>query len=273
MSDASALPNTLYHYSGVDGIRGIIGSKILWASDWRYARDRTEFSYPRQVLARVAERMSATTTSDAARWVLDTIAGSLARADSGMPLYVACLCADGDLTRQWSDYAEDSTGFAVGLDRAELYEVGVQQGYSLGYLIYDESKQEALLEERLTEAIALVPQYANVAGSPVDPRLLFGLGITLALTDIKNPRFSEEHEWRLMWPQVRIDMSPPVKQRGTPGIPYLEFVLENSKTGRCLITEVVAGPSATPASVDEMRRLLDRQGLGHVAVRRSTLSP
>jgi hypothetical protein len=272
MSDEPAPPITLYHYSGVDGMRGIFGSKTLWASDWRYTSDTTEFSYPRHVLAKVVERMSTTASSDAARWVLDVVAGALIRANSALPLYVACLCADGDLESQWHAYAQRGTGFAVGFNRADLREAGLQQGYSLGYLVYDVGKQEALLEERLAEAISLVPQYVNGADPSVDPRLLFGLGITLALTDIKNPRFSEEREWRLMWPQVRIDVSPTVKHRGAAGIPHLEFALENAVSGRCLIREVVAGPLATEDSVREVRRLLDGHGLGHVPVMRAALS-
>ena len=51
-----------------------------------------------------------------------------------------------------------------------------------------------------------------------------------------------------------------------PGIRYEEVTLDNAAAGECSITEVVAGPAATPESLDEARQLLDGCGLGHVPV-------
>jgi hypothetical protein len=267
------LPKTLYHYSDVAGVCGIITSRSLWASDTTYMSDKTEFAYPREVLARVVERMKVTATSRDARWILDGVAGVLAKASSGLPVYAACLCASGDLRSQWDDHADHGTGFAVGLDRDKLRVAGLPRRYNLGPVIYAVSEQEALLEKSLAEAIEVVPQYAGAMGSPEKFLLLFALGITITLTVIKNGRFKGEHEWRLMRQELLGGASPDVKRRGPAGTPYEEFALDDAKTGTCLITEVVAGPSATRVSVEEVRRLLDWQGLNHVVVKRSALSP
>jgi hypothetical protein len=40
------LPEIVYHYSGVRGTLGIIGSMVLWANDWRRLSDTSEFAYP-----------------------------------------------------------------------------------------------------------------------------------------------------------------------------------------------------------------------------------
>lgn len=268
MSDPPDLPRTLYHYSSGDGVRGIITSKTLWATDWRYTSDKTEFSYPREVLGRVAERMKATDASDDARWVLETVAGALVHASTGLPLYVACFCTEDDLPSQWEAHAGRGRGFALGFDRAGLYEATRPNDYNLGSLIYEVAGQEALLERVLTEAISLIPQYRGETA--VTRTLLFGIGITLALTGIKNPRYSDEHEWRLM--RQELDANSPQRWRTHDGrrIPYDTFSLENSATGESLLTEIIAGPSASPGSVEEIRRLLDGQRLGRVRVRRST---
>jgi hypothetical protein len=271
VSEPLDLPTTLYHYSTFDVVRSIIVSKTLWASDWRYTSDKTEFSYPRQVLGRVVKRIEASAESDYAHQLIQMVADTIANADTGLPLYVACLCAEADLPSQWEAYGRRGTGFAVGLDRAALYEAGLHIGYSLGYLRYDVSEQETLLHERLTEAISLVPQYINTL-TPQMFLLTFGLGITIALTDIKNPRYSAEREWRLERQQLVTGISPRRRVRGPARIPYEEFPLEDPVSGKCLVTEVLAGPSATAASVEEIRRLLDEHGLSHVPLVRSGLS-
>ena len=56
-------PETLWHYAPVAAFRSIIESKTLWASDTLCMPDTTEFSYPREVLVRVIERMDAVSDS------------------------------------------------------------------------------------------------------------------------------------------------------------------------------------------------------------------
>jgi hypothetical protein len=36
-------PATLYHYTSVDGLLGILRSKRIWATDIRFLNDRSEF--------------------------------------------------------------------------------------------------------------------------------------------------------------------------------------------------------------------------------------
>jgi hypothetical protein len=248
----SDLPENVYHYSDASGAVGIIESMVLWASDWRHLSDPNEFSYPREVLARVVDRMRSTTTSEDARFILDDIATPLVHAPSG------------DLQSQWTLYADNGTGFAIGLSRVALIEAAGQRFYSLGPLIYSVPAQEAHYEA-LTAAIDdLVPQYRCTVGSLLELALLFSLGIVIVMTLVKNPAFSDELEWRLMRQQLVAGDSPNRKVR-PPGIPYEDFPIEGP------ITDVVAGPSATEESVDEVRRVLDRKGLGHIRVRRSAL--
>ena len=35
----------LYHYTTAEGLRGIIEDKAIWASDYRFLNDATEFEY------------------------------------------------------------------------------------------------------------------------------------------------------------------------------------------------------------------------------------
>jgi hypothetical protein len=210
--------------------------------------------------------MKASATSEDARFILDDVATPLVNAPSSLPLYVACLCSDGDLRSQWVKYADGVTGFAVGLDRLACFEAAGERFYSLGPLMYQAAEQEAHYQTALTEVIDdLVPHYRSMVESPLELTLLFSLGLVITMTLVKNTAFSDELEWRLMRQQLAAGDSPNLKVRA-PDIPYEEFPLDG------LIVEVVAGPLAVPELVDEVRRLLDRRGLGHLPLRRSTLS-
>jgi hypothetical protein len=257
------LPENVYHYSPFGGTVGVIESMVLWASDWRRLRDTTEFSYPREILARVVDRMRPTYTSEDALFILDDIATPLVNASTGLPLFVACLCSNGDLRSQWDNYAAGGTGFAVGLDRLALFEAAGQRFYSLGPVIYPEAEQEAHYQTVLSDAIGLVPEHRGTM-SPLQLTLLFSLGLVITMTLVKNTAYSDELEWRLMRQQLAAGDSPNLKVR-PPDIPYEEFPLEG------LITEVVAGPRAAPESSDEVRRLLDKMGLERVPLLRSSL--
>jgi hypothetical protein len=269
-------PQVLYHYTSLHGLLGIIESQALWASDTRYLSDHSEFSYPREVLARVVEKAREYSTSGNARWLLD-VATLVAQADNGLPdgglpLYAACVCANGDLPSQWNDYADQGTGFAVGMDRGVLYEAARRQGYSLGPVIYAEHDQETHLEKSLMEAIQLVPECQATTDSPLELTVLFATSIVETLTLIKSHRFSEEAEWRLMrqqLPEGAADVPPRRRTRGPANIPYEDMALTNAETGEIAIAEIIAGPAAPVASVERVRRRLDRHGLGHVALSRS----
>jgi hypothetical protein len=44
------LPDELYHYTGIDGLKGIINSQTLWATHYRYLNDTEEVTYFRDKL-------------------------------------------------------------------------------------------------------------------------------------------------------------------------------------------------------------------------------
>lgn len=46
-------PETLYHYTSADGLRGILSRRVLWASSVLRMTDSSEVVYGRQVVADV----------------------------------------------------------------------------------------------------------------------------------------------------------------------------------------------------------------------------
>jgi hypothetical protein len=153
------------------------------------------------------------------------------------------------------------TGFAIGFDRSILYQCAESQGYSLGPLIYEPAEQEAHLAKCLNDLIdKIVPDLMRQNTAIVEMALDTALGLTIAMLLVKNFRFSAEAEWRLMNQAMSPASSPLQKDDDNLWLP---------STGEAAITEVVVGPLTSPDQVALMRELLDREGLRHVAVKKS----
>jgi hypothetical protein len=264
-------PETLWHYTSAPGFRGIVTSRALWASDTLRMTDPTEFSYPREVLVRVLDRMEAASDDGYERWVL-AIAKVVATAESGPMVYAACVSEAQDRSSQWGTFAARGSGFAVGLDRRTLHAAAAQQDYSLCPLIYDVLKQEAHYERQFRTAIETIPGVEAELGRDVKLALLLGISFSYVMTIVKNHRYASEGEWRLLRLDEQLEERPPPKVRGS-GVHYEEVALLDPTTGECAITEVMAGPAASSESIEEARDLLDRCGLGHVPLHRSTIAP
>src|SRR4051812_31880063 len=43
-------PPKLFHYTSADGLRGIIERDVIWATNYRYVNDLTEFLYANAIL-------------------------------------------------------------------------------------------------------------------------------------------------------------------------------------------------------------------------------
>lgn len=261
-------PETLWHYAPVPAFQGIIESRTLWASDTLCMSDPTEFSYPREVLVRVLERMEAISDSSYERWIL-AIAKIIAEAESGPTVYAACTSEVGDLWSQWDVFADGGTGFAIGLNRRVLHASAAQQGYSVYPMIYDVSEQEAHYQTQFRDAVDAIPAVEEDLGRGSQLALLLGVAFSYPLTVVKNHQYVTEGEWRLMRMNAHLEEAPEPMVRN-PDVCYEEVALDDATTGECSITEVVAGPNATSESIDEARRLLDRCGFSHVRVQRST---
>ena len=231
--------------------------------------DVTEFSYPREVLVRVLDRMDAASDSSYERWVL-AIAKIIAEAESGPTVYAACTSGTTDQQSQWEVFADGGRGFAIGFDRRILYECARQQGYSLFPMIYDPTRQDLHYEEALLDAVAVIPAEEESLGRGSQLALELALAFCYPLTFVKNPRHASECEWRLMRQQLPGDekMKPKVRNGD---IRYEEIALRDAVSGDCPITHVLAGPRATPQSIAEAETLLRACALSGVPVTRSSL--
>lgn len=89
---ASSEPELVYHYAGVNGLRGIIEGQCLWASDVWYMNDAREALYGFTTLQRALQAFESGTSmeSDVRQAALDRLA-TMENKEDFLHSYIACL--------------------------------------------------------------------------------------------------------------------------------------------------------------------------------------
>jgi hypothetical protein len=105
-------PEIIYHYTGIEGLRGILESKSLWATDFHFSNDYTEMCLFGKLLL---TKLSLPGNSKIAimESVINGMRGLLENMDDPLALqiYISSFPKEGDLLSQWRGYGEYAIGF------------------------------------------------------------------------------------------------------------------------------------------------------------------
>ncbi len=215
-------PELLFHYTTAAGLKGILESGTIWATDAEFLNDALELRFGRDTLReqlldlseRLAESSAVGSPEEARAETLASAAGQLEPGSSihdsqrSHSVYVACLCEDGDLLSQWRGYGAGG-GYAIGFDAGRLREFldarndsqlqEMLSGQLVGECAYAHLGRvryggDAEFMQTVLEAVA--PERRGHPGSEgvfQANRLLYP-----ALARLKNHAFHEEREWRVM---------------------------------------------------------------------------
>ena len=178
----------LYHYTGVEGLHGILSTNKLWATDIRHLNDTQEV---KQGVDRIVERLERDDIVDDLALTGKAVVIDSLRTwkDSHPPIYVACFCEKSDLLSQWRGYGAGQ-GYAIGFERDGLNSLPSVSGYEsfVRKAIYD-VRGDAEVEAQVT-AVARA-QVTGGGGS----RHSAWLARRFFIASYKHAAFSEECEW------------------------------------------------------------------------------
>ena len=108
-------PRVLYHYTSTDGLLGILANDAVWASDFRYLNDPSEFAFARlQIVSGIRTRLSRL-RNPYDRSVYAAVIDRFERLDT--TAFVSSFSENGNLLSQWRAYAPRdgvSVWFAAG---------------------------------------------------------------------------------------------------------------------------------------------------------------
>ena len=264
-------PAPLWHFTGGAGLRSILASEQLWATDTTSLDDPLELRYGRRIFCDVLRNTTWRCQPETLA-VLHGLADeeTLARYVDGLALrvFVVSLCAVGDdaaMWREYTDMARGGEGFAIGFAPRDAHAWAQLNGPEpnslfLRSVIYDPTVQARACRELVEGLIPILESAHDQGGLATGAASDFAHALTEGLLELsawcKDPVFSGEQEWRLVYQRWDGQSSVPVDRRhGTRG--ELEFVrlwLPNgvgSRFDRLPVTVVRCGPGCDLAGASE----------------------
>jgi hypothetical protein len=241
-------PPRIFHYCSADGLYGILHTKSFWATDMFCLNDASEMSY--------AIELAKSTVNDSP---LDQyLYNPRSIVDAFRTLnshHVVCFSAEDDLLSQWRAYGAAGRGFTLGFHCDAFQSYGFEaKKFALFPFLYSEEDQVAAMSSFVQQCSRLEAEFSiDVFWWECFFKLLN------LLMQFKNPKFSEEKEWRL-W-QIR-GPGDQVKFRPVHGsiIPYIEVPFDKS-----LLVSLRQGPTSNAEfGRVPLKMLLDAEGFSGI---------
>jgi hypothetical protein len=262
---------TLYHYTTLKGLLGIVESRTLWASDIRYMNDSAEMKHAadlikKDIARRIAEgHPNPKLLNQFQYWIGHRIV-------HGHMLFSASFRSNGNLLSQWRGYSTHGKGVSVGFDPDQVLECALAQSFQVARCIYDPGEQERLVAEVVDAMEALADEQGECDDSDLRPPeqsyydSFEGIesDVLRIAAVLKHPAFQEEEEWRVVSPVLTDFALAPIRFReGTSMlVPYLEFRLTTAPDAPMVLEHLFLGPSPNISiSMNSLELYLARNGI------------
>jgi len=261
----SARPReTLYHYTTLTGLQGIVGSAELRASDIRYMNDSTELRHTLELLNQQITRriLAGVDNPELLNALLDWLSHRIV---SGPMLFGASFRANGNLLSQWRGYSVHGKGVSMGMSPEQILSRAAAQSFEVTRCIYDRSEQERLINSIVDAVESLAAEHDMqelVNGEPWQSLFQRIEGDLLRIAAVlKHPTFEEEQEWRIISPVMhRLTDRVEFREGISMLIPYFNFDLRD-EAGRLRLEHVYLGPTSnTDLSMNSLALYLEQRG-------------
>lgn len=157
---------TLYHYTALPSLMGMIETNRLWMSKGTFLNDSSELIYFSKVLSHIVKKLE--NRKHTALWrlyirELERVMGVYMEEvkENGFEVYIFSLSHSQDSLALWYNYAKGE-GYNIGFSADQLFQK--VNGFSSepilhGFVIYSRQEQEEVLIDLLLETFKLVEQY------------------------------------------------------------------------------------------------------------------
>lgn len=250
----ATVPDTLFHYTDQNGLLGIVGEGIIWATHTQYLNDSREFVHALDLVRQEIETQRKSATGERGK-----VLSEMAEAATGdLQTINVCVCsfsAARDSLPQWRAYGGQSAGFAIGFAGDYLKKTARDHGMVLAPCIYDAQQQKNIVELFVSGvADEIIEQKARkrTAAEVLDMDDFWDTGgnvrayINQIAPFFKDRSFQEEQEWRIISQPLACSHE---QFRFRPGrstlIPYYRIALEHTKDTKAneRIREIMIGPT------------------------------
>lgn len=225
---------TLYHYTSLSGLMGIVENRKFWVSDIRYLNDAEELRHTGAWLDKeIALRLE---ESGREQKVLKQFREWLPeRLDCGPMLFVGCFTENGNLLSQWRGYCPHGKGVSIGFDHNNIIRLVNSNSFTIGRCIYD-GETKADLAKQVVNAVISASERCGESHEFHPSQSYYGAFKTVEsdllkiAALIKHPSFHEEAEWRVVSQVFHNYIEPRIKFRDGASMltPYMELPLAYS---------------------------------------------
>lgn len=276
------LPDRLFHYTNSAGMRGILESNRLWATNYRFLNDKSEIAHGVTILEQlVKDRLDKVDHA-----IIEELLSRLLRTANAFEgifdCFVSCFCERNDLLNQWRDYAASGGGYAIGFNSREIGmrwgQLHPSQDLILTKVIYDPATQTALIAEVVDSAVRELKFILEEDSTVESANTLIASccqfvrsNIADYLLSFKHPAFAAESEWRLCLTPRSIDEVQLRFRDGPYGLtPYVEIdptPMAGVLTNKLPLASITHGPVPEPSNTRfALNALLHSNGYHFVAV-------
>jgi hypothetical protein len=243
---------SVYHYTSLEALNGIVSNKTFWASHIKYLNDTSEQIILRHLVQhRILELLGTQPSIVPEQWE--------AHFAREREIFVVCFSEDGgDRLSQWRAYGGNS-GVCLKFNKAALLSYCHASDDVRG-VVFQKIHYVSPEGDRHLNALAeKILKDLNKTGS--DKRIPIEVAIEGAF--FKHAAFREEKEWRML--VVQLDQALKHRVRGSLLVPYIELDLKTRLAD--LLEAVIVGPiSHKEQTAEAIKGLLRDKGLKSVEV-------
>jgi hypothetical protein len=268
-------PHTIYHYTSLEGLRGILENKSIWLSDYSYLNDRRELLHGASLADIAIDKLLQDESALIAHELLER--WKQAFSSINRRVCVASFSGDGDSLSQWRAYGKlalgvNPTSLALHVNQSRVQKVE-----------YSESVQQELLAlclRHITSALSDDLRHDD----PVRVMSMYQREdyVIELIAFFKDPAFKSEDEYRLAYvdkPEVYGGLgfkAVPKAFRVSGGrlVPYVssaDILRSEPRDFEIEFREVVLGPECDDLFERGLREYLDSTGYESLRIRRSTI--
>ncbi|MFY2248477.1 DUF2971 domain-containing protein [Priestia megaterium] len=270
--DLNNKQRTLYHYTSIYGLEGILKNSEFWVSHSAFLNDKTELEYTYKLCEEILDEMVG--EDEHLHELATDIFQDGIEKSRDTELYILSMTTNGDSNLLWSNYSHND-GYSLALKYPEIMQTfakerGVTEVVPVpADVIYDREKQKQLLEAPIRALLQFMHFHVSeetwTEGIEERFRELF-TGINMYSAFFKDECFKQEEEVRIVF--MSRNGIGKLKQDGfriSNGafIPYLKASFLSKKE---VIQSITIGPkNHMDIAKEGLIKLLEHYGYDHIS--------
>lgn len=253
------LPGMVYHYTNAAGLVGMLGSKTIWATEYRFMNDASEVELGIRHSMDLIERRILREKDKKKIAFLKSLRDEM-RVESSDSSYVFSLTDRRDDLSQWRGYANDGKGFTIGFDAGLIYKQSESSTvFSFGKVCYNKRTHEKKIDEAIEEFYKQLTS-RNSFDTEIDACCSeLESVIHSYCSGYKHSSFINENEWRINIYPFKENIK--VRSSSEKLVPYVE-IGEIKFGGSFPIKSIGIGPGfRSKEHIYAVEKLLHQNGL------------